>query len=108
MLLTAVAGGRPGSPAFLRPPCTGPASRRPLERLPPLPLVSMPGVFAAGDVRHRPVKRVAPATGKGTAQPIELAVCRSFSSGWSAALVGLIGGRSSIVTRGRSAASWRY
>jgi thioredoxin reductase (NADPH) len=38
----------------------------PLER-PPLPLeTSMPGVFAAGDARHRSMKRVAPAVGEGS------------------------------------------
>jgi thioredoxin reductase (NADPH) len=38
----------------------------PLER-PPLPLeTSMPGVFAAGDVRYRSVKRVASAVGEGS------------------------------------------
>jgi thioredoxin reductase (NADPH) len=37
----------------------------PLDR-PPLPLeTSVPGVFAAGDVRHRSVKRVASAVGEG-------------------------------------------
>jgi thioredoxin reductase (NADPH) len=37
----------------------------PLERA-PLPLeTSMPGVFAAGDVRYRPIKRVASAVGDG-------------------------------------------
>ena len=45
---------------------TGPdASGWPLER-PPLPLeTSLPGVFAAGDVRSRAVKRVASAAGSG-------------------------------------------
>jgi thioredoxin reductase (NADPH) len=34
---------------------------------PPLPLeTSLPGVFAAGDVRHRSVKRVASAVGEGS------------------------------------------
>jgi thioredoxin reductase (NADPH) len=38
----------------------------PLDRL-PLPLeTSLPGVFAAGDVRHRSVKRVASAVGEGS------------------------------------------
>jgi len=38
----------------------------PLQR-PPLPLeTSMPGVFAAGDVRQRSVKRVASAVGEGS------------------------------------------
>jgi thioredoxin reductase (NADPH) len=37
----------------------------PLDR-PPLPLeTSLPGVFAAGDVRHRSIKRVASAVGEG-------------------------------------------
>ena len=37
----------------------------PLDR-PPLPLeTSMPGAFAAGDVRHRSIKRVASAVGEG-------------------------------------------
>jgi thioredoxin reductase (NADPH) len=40
--------------------------RWPLAR-PPLPLeTSLPGVFAAGDVRYRSVKRVAPAAGEGS------------------------------------------
>jgi thioredoxin reductase (NADPH) len=38
----------------------------PLER-PPMPLeTSLPGVFAAGDVRYRSVKRVASAVGEGS------------------------------------------
>jgi thioredoxin reductase (NADPH) len=38
----------------------------PLDRL-PLPLeTSLPGVFAAGDVRHRSIKRVASAVGEGS------------------------------------------
>ena len=38
----------------------------PLDRV-PLPLeASLPGVFAAGDVRHRSVKRVASAVGEGS------------------------------------------
>jgi len=42
-----------------------PAGRRPL---PPLPLeTSLPGVFAAGDVRQGSVKRVASAVGEGAA-----------------------------------------
>ena len=45
----------------------GRASREwPLERL-PLPLeTSLPGVFTAGDARHRSMKRVAPAVGEGS------------------------------------------
>ena len=40
--------------------------RWPLAR-PPLPLeTSLPGVFAAGDVRYRSIKRVAPAAGEGS------------------------------------------
>jgi thioredoxin reductase (NADPH) len=43
----------------------GQAHGWPMQR-PPLPLeTSMPGVFAAGDVRHQPVKRVATAIGEG-------------------------------------------
>jgi thioredoxin reductase (NADPH) len=38
----------------------------PLERLPLLLETSLPGVFAAGDVRHRSVKRVASAVGEGS------------------------------------------
>lgn len=37
----------------------------PLERPPMLLETSVPGVFAAGDVRHRSVKRVASAVGSG-------------------------------------------
>ena len=37
----------------------------PLERSPLLLETSMPGVFAAGDVRHRSIKRVASAVGEG-------------------------------------------
>ncbi len=43
-------------------PCTGWF----LERPPMLLETSMPGVFAAGDVRHRSVKRVASAVGEGS------------------------------------------
>jgi thioredoxin reductase (NADPH) len=39
--------------------------RWPLERAPLLLETSLPGVFAAGDVRHRSLKRVAAATGEG-------------------------------------------
>jgi thioredoxin reductase (NADPH) len=39
--------------------------RWPLGRPPMLLETSMPGVFAAGDVRHRSVKRVASAIGEG-------------------------------------------
>jgi len=42
-----------------------PAGRWPLERPPLLLETSMPGVFAAGDVRHRSIKRVASAVGEG-------------------------------------------
>jgi thioredoxin reductase (NADPH) len=45
-----------------------PASARPPASRPPLPLeTSMPGVFAAGDVRRGSVKRVASAVGEGAA-----------------------------------------
>jgi thioredoxin reductase (NADPH) len=37
----------------------------PLARLPLFLETSLPGVFAAGDVRHRSVKRVASAVGEG-------------------------------------------
>ena len=37
----------------------------PLDRPPLLLETSMPGVFAAGDVRHRSIKRVASAVGEG-------------------------------------------
>jgi thioredoxin reductase (NADPH) len=43
----------------------GRAHNWPLERPPLLLETSMPGVFAAGDVRHRSVKRVATAIGEG-------------------------------------------
>lgn len=39
----------------------------PLERAPLMLETSVPGVFAAGDVRHRSVKRVAAAVGQGAA-----------------------------------------
>ena len=38
----------------------------PLRRAPALYETSMPGVFAAGDVRHRSIKRVASAVGEGS------------------------------------------
>ncbi len=38
----------------------------PLDRLPLLLETSLPGVFAAGDVRHRSIKRVASAVGAGS------------------------------------------
>jgi thioredoxin reductase (NADPH) len=43
----------------------GQAHHWPLERPPLLLETSMPGVFAAGDVRHRSAKRVATAIGEG-------------------------------------------
>jgi thioredoxin reductase (NADPH) len=39
----------------------------PLERAPLMLETSLPGVFAAGDVRHRSIKRVAAAVGQGAA-----------------------------------------
>ena len=42
-----------------------PPTRWPLERPPLFLETSLPGVFAAGDVRHRSVKRVASAVGEG-------------------------------------------
>ena len=48
-------------------PRGGTAAARWTLRRPPLPLeTSMPGVFAAGDVRHGSVKRVASAVGEGS------------------------------------------
>jgi thioredoxin reductase (NADPH) len=44
-----------------------PAGAWPLERAPLMLETSLPGVFAAGDVRHRSVKRVAAAVGQGAA-----------------------------------------
>ncbi|MEX2413669.1 MAG: NAD(P)/FAD-dependent oxidoreductase, partial [Thermoleophilaceae bacterium] len=44
-----------------------PAEAWPLERPPLMLETSAPGVFAAGDVRHRSVKRVASAVGQGAA-----------------------------------------
>ena len=38
----------------------------PLERDPFLLETSLPGVFAAGDVRHGPIKRVAAGVGEGS------------------------------------------
>jgi thioredoxin reductase (NADPH) len=42
-----------------------PPARRSLERPPLFLETSLPGVFAAGDVCHRSVKRVASAVGEG-------------------------------------------
>jgi len=42
-----------------------PPTRWPLARPPLFLETSLPGVFAAGDVRHRSVKRVASAVGEG-------------------------------------------
>lgn len=44
---------------------TGAAPRWPLPRAPQLLEASLPGVFAAGDVRHGSIKRVAAAVGEG-------------------------------------------
>ena len=38
----------------------------PLERVPSWLETSMPGVFAAGDIRHGSIKRVAAAVGEGS------------------------------------------
>ena len=43
-----------------------PAPDWPHDRLPMALETSMPGVFAAGDVRHRSIKRVASAVGEGS------------------------------------------
>jgi thioredoxin reductase (NADPH) len=53
-------GARPGSAAERRPPWDG------MERGPYLLETSLPGVFAAGDVRSGSVKRVASAVGDGS------------------------------------------
>jgi thioredoxin reductase (NADPH) len=45
----------------------GPNGRWPLSRAPLLLETSLPGVFAAGDVRHGSIKRVAGAVGEGAA-----------------------------------------
>ncbi len=45
---------------------TGSHSQWPLRRPPSVLETSMPGVFAAGDIRHRSVKRVAAAVGEGS------------------------------------------
>ena len=46
--------------------CDGkPPKSWPLERVPWLLETSIPGVFAAGDVRYRSVKRVASGVGEG-------------------------------------------
>src|SRR4030095_12632789 len=65
-------GGAPGSPLPPPPPAPDGRTRRAAAAagrpLPPPPLLletSIPGVFAAGDVRHRSVKRVASAVGEG-------------------------------------------
>jgi hypothetical protein len=56
-------GDDAGDLEFLRGELSG--TGWPLQR-PPLPLeTSLPGVFAAGDVRHGSVKRVASAVGEG-------------------------------------------
>lgn len=44
----------------------GPPADWPLDRPPLLMETSMPGIFAAGDVRHRSLKRVASAVGEGS------------------------------------------
>jgi len=49
------------TPAVPRPPPAWPLKRPPL-----LLETSLPGVFAAGDVRYRSVKRVASAVGEGS------------------------------------------
>ena len=42
------------------------AASRPLDREPYYLETNMPGIFAAGDVRHGSVKRVASAVGEGS------------------------------------------
>jgi thioredoxin reductase (NADPH) len=54
------------------PSARNPAASWTLPR-PPLPLeTSLPGVFAAGDVRHGSVKRVASAVGEGSIAATQL------------------------------------
>ena len=49
-----------------RPGRARPTRRWPHERDPFLLETSLPGVFVAGDVRHRSIKRVASAVGEGS------------------------------------------
>ena len=56
---------RPGH-GFLLTGADVPADDWPLERSPLLLETSMPGVLAAGDVRHGSIKRVASAVGEGS------------------------------------------
>ena len=49
-----------------RTPPVSTAHRWPLERDPFLLETTLPGVFVAGDVRHRSIKRVASAVGEGS------------------------------------------
>jgi hypothetical protein len=46
--------------------CAGSGDDRPLQRPPMLLESSLPGVFAAGDIRSGSVKRVASAVGEGS------------------------------------------
>ncbi len=48
------------------PDAAAAAHRWPLERDPFLLETTLPGVFVAGDVRHRSIKRVASAVGEGS------------------------------------------
>ena len=56
----------------------------PLERAPFLLEASVPGVFAAGDVRHESVKRVASAVGEGSVAVISSIATSRRSSGTGA------------------------
>ena len=58
---TSAASSSPG-----RTPRSRPTHRWPLERDPFLLETTLPGVFVAGDVRHRSIKRVASAVGEGS------------------------------------------
>jgi thioredoxin reductase (NADPH) len=61
-------------------------ARWPLDRDPYLLETSVPGVFAAGDVRHGSVKRVASAVGEG-------AMSVSLAHRWISQPVGAVGQR---------------
>ena len=67
-----------------------------MERPPPLPETSTPGVFAAGNVWHRPVnavKRVASATGEG-------AIAIQFDTNtWQTAAMRLAGSADALTLR---------
>ena len=71
----------------------------PLER-PPLPLeTSLPGVFAAGDVRYRSVKRVASAVGEGS-------ICVQLVHEYLSEPQGQAGGPARVDAGGFTASVW--